>query len=95
MSRTVRKVVMGGDIDHASEQDQQLHSKLSSRKKQQNAFLSNGHEGVAILIPILLGLALGLWLDGLLGTKPILLLFFLLAGTVSSFYNVLKLLKKQ
>jgi F0F1-type ATP synthase assembly protein I len=51
--------------------------------------------GMYILTPILLGLAVGYFADQYFHTKPVLLIVFLLAGTVSSFYNLFKLAKKS
>ncbi len=50
-------------------------------------------DGFYLAIPILLGLAVGLGVDRLFGTTPWGLLLFLVAGTVSSFYNVFVLIR--
>ena len=47
--------------------------------------------GVYLIVPILAGLAFGIWLDSVFATKPIFTLIFLLAGVVSSMYNLSKL----
>ena len=43
--------------------------------------------GVEMVVPIVLGLLLGRWLDGLWGTGPWLLLAGVLLGIAAGFYN--------
>ena len=47
--------------------------------------------GVYLVVPILAGLAAGVWLDGRFASKPLYTIIFLIAGTVSSVYNLSKL----
>lgn len=51
--------------------------------------------GVYMLTPILLGLAIGYGTDMYFKTKPVWTIILLLAGMVSSFYNLFKLIPKQ
>ncbi len=44
--------------------------------------------GIAMVLATVIGLALGLWLDGLFGTKPWLTLIFLVVGIVAGFRNI-------
>ncbi len=44
--------------------------------------------GISMVLATVIGLALGLWLDGLLGTKPWLTLIFLVVGIVAGFRNL-------
>lgn len=50
-------------------------------------------DGLYLAIPLLVALAVGLGFDRLFGTKPWGTLLFLVAGTVSSFYNVFVLIR--
>ncbi len=49
--------------------------------------------GVYLMAPILMGLTIGVFLDTLLKVKPLLTVFFLFIGTVSTFYNIYKLVR--
>ncbi|MDP3974560.1 MAG: AtpZ/AtpI family protein [bacterium] len=50
--------------------------------------------GAYLITPILLGVFIGYNLDIYLNSKPIFILFFILLGTYSSFYNLFKLTKE-
>ena len=49
--------------------------------------------GFYLVTPILAGVFLGLGIDYWLKTKPIFFVLFLVLGTLSCFYNLLKLMK--
>lgn len=51
--------------------------------------------GFYLLIPILLGIFLGIRIDKWLETKPFFTFLFIALGTISSFYNLWKLTKQQ
>ena len=51
--------------------------------------------GFAIALAIVIGLALGYWLDRLLGTSPWLTLIFLVLGIVAGFRNLYVIGKKS
>lgn len=51
--------------------------------------------GFAIALAIVIGLALGYWLDRLLGTSPWLTLVFLVLGIVAGFRNLYVIGKKS
>lgn len=51
--------------------------------------------GFYILTPIILGVFLGLAIDNWLKTQPIFFIFFLVLGTLSSFYNIFRLSKNE
>ncbi|MBI1863144.1 AtpZ/AtpI family protein [Candidatus Microgenomates bacterium] len=51
--------------------------------------------GMYILVPILLGLAIGYGADLYFHTKPLWLILSLLAGTACSFYNLFKLIPRN
>lgn len=48
-----------------------------------------------IVASIGVGVAIGLFLDAQLGTKPWLMLLFLLLGTAAAFYNVVRVAKEM
>jgi len=50
--------------------------------------------GYYLIVPIIIFLMLGLWVDKVLKTKPFFVLFFLLLGVLSSFYNLYRLIKE-
>jgi len=50
-------------------------------------------DGLYLATPLLLGVAIGLGFDRFFDTKPWGLLGFLLAGTLSSFYNMFVLIR--
>jgi len=50
--------------------------------------------GYYLIAPIIIFLMLGLWVDKVLKTKPFFVLFFLLLGVLSSFYNLYRLIKE-
>jgi len=50
--------------------------------------------GYYVVIPILIGIFLGLYLDSRFRTKPTFTLILILLGSVASFYNLYRLTKK-
>lgn len=51
--------------------------------------------GFYIVVPIFLGLTLGVVLDKVFNIRPMFVLVFLFLGTVSSFYNLFVLIKES
>lgn len=51
--------------------------------------------GVQLAVSIVIGVAFGLWLDGKFGTKPWLMLLFLLFGVIAGFRNVYRMAVKE
>jgi F0F1-type ATP synthase assembly protein I len=51
--------------------------------------------GLYIAIPLLMGVAAGLFLDGRFGTKPVFVLICIGLGAIASFYNLFRLVKKD
>lgn len=47
--------------------------------------------GISMVVPIGIGLFIGKWLDGKLGTGPIFLFVFIIMGVISAFMNLFKL----
>lgn len=50
--------------------------------------------GLYLIVPLLLGVFLGYYLDKRFHSKPIFTLVGILLGTISTFYNLWKLLKE-
>lgn len=50
--------------------------------------------GLLILISALIGLGIGIWLDGKLGTKPWLTFIFTILGLAAGFYEAIRMLLK-
>ncbi len=50
--------------------------------------------GIYLIIPILLGILIGLKLDMVLKTKPLFVISGVVLGTISTFYNLYKLTKQ-
>jgi ATP synthase protein I len=44
--------------------------------------------GVQLVVSILIGLGIGLWLDGLMGTAPWMMILFIVFGLVAGFRNI-------
>ena len=51
--------------------------------------------GLTIVIATFIGLALGLWLDGVFDTSPWLTVIFLLLGIVAGFRNFYRFMSKR
>ena len=51
--------------------------------------------GVYATVPIFLGLTIGLVLDTIFNTRPMLVLVFLFLGVLSSFYNLFIVVRKS
>ncbi|MDT8316633.1 MAG: AtpZ/AtpI family protein [bacterium] len=50
--------------------------------------------GIEMVVSTFVGLAIGIYLDGLLETKPWLTIFFLIVGIVAGFKNIFLEIKK-
>lgn len=50
--------------------------------------------GTQLVVSIFIGFGIGYWLDGLLGTRPLLMLVFTIFGVAAGFFNVYRELKK-
>jgi F0F1-type ATP synthase assembly protein I len=71
---------------------QNLKGKQATKKSFFSDYI-NVNVGYSLVIPILLGLIVGLALDSRFHSKPVFTVFFIFLGTVSSFYNLFKLIK--
>ncbi len=67
----------------------------SSNKKKYNPFQYFKFDiGIYLLFPLLIGVYIGYNVDLRLKTRPTFTIFFLVLGTLSSFYNLWKLTKE-
>lgn len=87
LKKVFRKVQIfkGGGNDNSVDRQKGKEAKGSKLQGLQYMNL-----GFTIAIPIFLGLALGLYIDGLLHSRPIATILMVLLGVVSSFYNLWK-----
>lgn len=51
--------------------------------------------GTQLTVSVAIGVAMGLWLDGYFGTKPWLMLLFLIFGVIAGFRNVYRMAMKE
>lgn len=51
--------------------------------------------GISMIVPIVMGLYIGKWIDDKLKTGPVFLFAFILIGVISSFINLFKMTEKQ
>ena len=69
---------------------------LKKKSKNKKDFFSeyiNINVGYSLIIPILIGVIIGITLDNKFHSKPVFIVFFIFLGTVLSFYNLFKLIK--
>ena len=50
--------------------------------------------GTQLVVSVFIGFGIVYWLDSLLGTRPVLMLLFLVLGVAAGFFNVYRELKK-
>jgi len=89
--------------DFALKKVNQIEKKKSSLSKKPTEglfFVKNGLEkylniGYYLIIPITIFLVVGLWLDNIFQSRPIFILIFLFFGTLSSFFNLYRLIKSS
>ncbi len=79
----------GGELKETS----QVLKKKPQTKKNFFTDYININVGYSLVTPILLGVIIGLILDSRFQSKPVFTVFFIFLGTVSSFYNLFKLIK--
>ena len=64
-------------------------------KKQYKALMSLTSMGFATVISTLLGFWFGLYLDGVFGTAPWLMILFLILGVIAGFRSIYLTIKKS
>jgi len=72
-----------------------LKNKLKKSSLVKNPLEKYLNIGYYLIIPIIIFLIIGSWLDKIFKTKPFFVLFFLFFGTLSSFYNLFKIYKES
>lgn len=84
-----KRFVIGSDF--SIHQDKE---RLPPQKDNKNFLLEKYiNIGYYLLIPLLLGVFLGLIIDNFLHTKPLFTIVLIIGGTVFTFYNLFKLTK--
>jgi ATP synthase protein I len=88
--------VISPDEDSESRRDEaQRQKEIADRKAALSWLGTLGILGWSVAIPILIGIVLGRWLDSLLGTGPILMIVFLLAGIALGCGGAWRWIKKR
>ncbi|MFO0752813.1 MAG: AtpZ/AtpI family protein [Thermodesulfovibrionales bacterium] len=70
---------------------------MTGKREEKNALvqlLELSGIGIQLVVSTIVGLAIGYWLDRLLGTSPYLSLLFLFLGIISGFVNMVRLVRK-
>lgn len=70
-------------------------SDATMKKVNKNLNFRYFNVGYYLLIPILIGIFLGINFDKWLHTKPVFTLIFIILGAASSFYNLFKITKDE
>ena len=71
-----------------------FHRKKKKRTDEKFRLIDAMDLGVYLVVPLLVGLGIGIVLDAQLGTKPICIISGLLLGTVGSFFNLQKIVRQ-
>jgi F0F1-type ATP synthase assembly protein I len=74
--------------------NQNLKKKRETKKDFFSEYI-NINVGYSLVTPILIGVIIGLTLDNKFRSKPVFTVLFIFLGTVSSFYNLFKLIKQN
>ncbi|MGA1861817.1 AtpZ/AtpI family protein [Deferribacter thermophilus] len=62
--------------------------------KKMRSFLNASSIGISVVAAILIGTAMGLYLDKVFNTKPYLTIVFMILGIVAGFKNILYFIKR-
>ena len=71
-----------------------FHHKKKAHKDSEFRLVDVLDLGVYLVVPLLVGLGLGIVLDTKFGTKPICIVTGLLLGAVGSFFNLIKVVRQ-
>lgn len=71
-----------------------FHQKKVVLKENKTRLMDAMNVGVYLVVPLLVGLGIGIILDKKLGTKPICIISGLLVGSVGSFFNLIKIVRE-
>lgn len=75
--------------------EKQNEQKEESRIKKADKLLHASSVGTSFAFSIIIGTAMGWWLDKQFGTKPWLTIFFMLCGIAAGFKNMIYFTKKS
>ena len=90
--KTIKKNYL--KIDSKGEIDQFGQSKHIKKKNDKESIIMYFNVGYYLVIPILIGLGIGILVDRWAKTKPVFTVLLLLIGTMGSFYNLFTIQKK-
>ncbi len=62
----------------------------SKKKKEFSNYFELSSIGLTLVFSTFIGFGLGLYLDKILGTKPVLMIVFLILGIISGFVNLFR-----
>jgi F0F1-type ATP synthase assembly protein I len=68
--------------------------KLRSRRQIMSALMMLTQVGITIAVTFSMSVALGIWLDRLLGTAPLFILIFCLIGVLASAKNMFRMTER-
>lgn len=80
-------------IDKEGNRTHVVHTTKKKNTDNWSTLARNGNLGFYILIPILLGLFIGISIDDMTGKKPLFTLMCLGFGVISGIYNLVRTLK--
>lgn len=73
---------------------QAVHTKKRNTKSDDMPLYDAMHVGVYLLVPLLVGIGLGIMLDNKNGIKPVGFFLGLLFGVIGSFFNLIKFVRQ-
>ena len=73
----------------------EVESKTGQGKFEITKNITNLNIGTYLLTPIFLGVIIGYYLDKYLNKQPFFIVLFIILGTISTFYNLVKLVKES
>lgn len=71
-----------------------FHQKMTQKAEEKFRLIDVMDLGVYLVVPLLVGLGLGIVLDSKLGIKPVGIIFGLVLGAIGSFFNLLKIVQE-
>ncbi|MFH0772856.1 MAG: AtpZ/AtpI family protein [bacterium] len=71
-----------------------FHQKKKEIKMESIRLIDALDLGVYLIVPLLVGLGAGIFLDTKLGTKPLCIICGLLLGSLGSFFNLIKIVRQ-
>lgn len=71
-----------------------FHKKKSEKKKESFRLIEMMDLGIYFIVPLLVGLGIGIYIDSRIGSKPIGVVCGLIFGMLSFFFNLLKIVRE-